>query len=168
MGDSRAVLGLRGGVCRRVSADHKPSLDSERQRIESQGGFVKIVSGVARVMGELAVCRALGDAHLKPYISCDPDIFEVRFRLSSTPLIYQLELTHDECFLILACDGIWDDVTDEEAVELVHRSEDPLTASHRILNLAHTRGSTDNLSIIVIYLSDRTNWKYTPSGSGPV
>eukprot|EP01128_Nolandella_sp_AFSM9_P010653 TRINITY_DN73_c6_g1_i3.p1 TRINITY_DN73_c6_g1~~TRINITY_DN73_c6_g1_i3.p1 ORF type:complete len:435 (+),score=42.00 TRINITY_DN73_c6_g1_i3:140-1444(+) len=145
LGDSRAVLGSRGGVCRRISEDHKPLVPKERERIERQGGFVKVVNGIARVMGELAVCRALGDSHLKPYVSAQPDVFDV-------PLLGQ------ESFLILACDGIWDEVEDEEAAEIVYKTNDPLTASQQILKLAHSRGSTDNLSIIVIYLADRSDW----------
>lgn len=55
-GDSRCVMGT-AGTTKELSADHKPTGEIERERIEKAGGFVQW----SRVDGDLAVSRALGD-----------------------------------------------------------------------------------------------------------
>lgn len=106
-GDSRAVLCQQGKAVP-LSFDHKPSNESEINRIVAAGGWVD--SG--RVNGNLALTRALGDfvfktsENLKPeeqVVTADPDVIEV-------------ELTRDHEFIVLACDGIWDCLTNEQVV----------------------------------------------------
>eukprot|EP00475_Leptophrys_vorax_P035618 TRINITY_DN5891_c0_g1_i2.p1 TRINITY_DN5891_c0_g1~~TRINITY_DN5891_c0_g1_i2.p1 ORF type:complete len:464 (-),score=121.07 TRINITY_DN5891_c0_g1_i2:53-1444(-) len=101
-GDSRAVL-CRNGEAVRLSKDHKPQDEEETKRIQAEGGFV---GNHGRVNGVLAVSRALGDHMLKPYVSCDPHITTTRLKTS-------------DLFMIVACDGLWDVCTDQEAVDLV-------------------------------------------------
>ena len=57
-------------------------------------------------MGDLAVARSLGDTKCHPYITTEPNVHEA-------------QLEPDDEFLILACDGLWDVVSDEAAVRLV-------------------------------------------------
>ncbi|KAI5058348.1 hypothetical protein GOP47_0026518 [Adiantum capillus-veneris] len=104
-GDCKAVL-CRGGKAEALSNFHRPSNAEERQRIQNLGGFVDCFNGVWRVQGTLAVTRGFGDAHLKKWISAEP---EVR----------QLDITNCCEFLILASDGLWDKVNDQEAVDCV-------------------------------------------------
>jgi len=145
VGDSRAVLGSRGEKAERLSVDHKPSLHSERTRISKSGGSVQMVGGVWRVNGVLAVSRAFGDFFLKPHVS-------------SKPYISETELTDEHLFLVLACDGVWDVLTDEQVVKLVCTIDSPDRAAEVIRRTAFTRGSDDNISVIVVYLKDRNLW----------
>lgn len=62
-----------------------------------QGGYVVIHRGAWRVDGVLAVSRSIGDAHLKDWVLAEPD----------TRII---KLTPDMEFLVLASDGLWDEV----------------------------------------------------------
>lgn len=102
-GDCRAVLS-RAGTAEALTSDHRAGREDERQRIESLGGFVDNFSGRWRVQGTLAVSRGIGDLHLKEWISAEPEVQ----KLPITP----------ECeFLILASDGLWDAVTNQEAVD---------------------------------------------------
>ncbi|RVW20852.1 putative protein phosphatase 2C 44 [Vitis vinifera] len=72
IGDSRAVVCERGAA-NQLTVDHEP--DSERRRIEKQGGFVTNLAGdVPRVNGQLAVARAFGDQSLKAHLSSEPDV----------------------------------------------------------------------------------------------
>lgn len=64
-----------------------------------QGGFLEIHRGTWRVQGTLAVSRSIGDAHLKDWVMAEPD----------TKLIH---LTHDMEYLVLASDGLWEEVTE--------------------------------------------------------
>ncbi|OAY78599.1 putative protein phosphatase 2C 59, partial [Ananas comosus] len=135
VGDSRAVI-CRGGNAIAVSRDHKPDQTDERQRIEDAGGFV-MWAGTWRVGGVLAVSRAFGDRLLKQYVVADPEIKEEVIDGS-------LE------FLILASDGLWDVVSNEEAVAIVRPIEDPEQAAKKLLQEAYQRGSADNITCVVV------------------
>ncbi len=73
----------------------------------------------------LAVSRALGDIILQPYVTPEPEITE--FDISPTDRIQSNQL------LILACDGVWDVITDEEATTLIRSSPDPGISTFNIL-----------------------------------
>lgn len=135
VGDSRAVI-CRAGNAIAVSRDHKPDQTDERQRIEEAGGFV-MWAGTWRVGGVLAVSRAFGDKLLKQYVVADPEIQEEVVDGS-------LE------FLILASDGLWDVVTNEEAVSMIKPIDDPEEAAKRLMQEAYQRGSADNITCVVV------------------
>ncbi|XP_027329217.1 probable protein phosphatase 2C 59 isoform X1 [Abrus precatorius] len=135
VGDSRAVI-CRGGNAIAVSRDHKPDQTDERQRIEDAGGFV-MWAGTWRVGGVLAVSRAFGDRLLKQYVVADPEIQEEKVDSS-------LE------FLILASDGLWDVVSNEEAVAMTKPIEDAEEAAKRLMQEAYQRGSSDNITCVVV------------------
>uniref|UniRef100_A0A0E0DSF0 protein-serine/threonine phosphatase n=1 Tax=Oryza meridionalis TaxID=40149 RepID=A0A0E0DSF0_9ORYZ len=103
-GDSRAVL-CRAGVPVPLSVDHKPDRPDELERIQAAGGRVIYWDG-ARVLGVLAMSRAIGDGYLKPYVTSEPEVTLTE------------RADDDEC-LILASDGLWDVVTNEMACEVV-------------------------------------------------
>ncbi|WVZ20055.1 hypothetical protein V8G54_007377, partial [Vigna mungo] len=126
VGDSRAVI-CRGGNAIAVSRDHKPDQTDERQRIEEAGGFV-MWAGTWRVGGVLAVSRAFGDRLLKQYVVADPEIQEEKVDKS-------LE------FLILASDGLWDVVSNEEAVTMIKPIDDAEEAAKRLMQEAYGRGN---------------------------
>lgn len=60
-----------------------------------------------------------------------------------------VELTPEDKFLIIACDGLWDVVSNEEAVALVSTTTDPCKAAALLVDYAHCLGSGDNISAIV-------------------
>ncbi|KAL0213063.1 hypothetical protein RCL1_006689 [Eukaryota sp. TZLM3-RCL] len=131
-GDTRAVL-CRQGKAVRLSFDHKPSVPEETERIKSLGGFVDD----DRVLGTLGVSRALGDAFLQPYVS-------------SKPYISVTEVTPQDQFLIMACDGLWDVVSDEDSVRLISTEVDVNQAAVRLRDHAFKNGSNDNISVCVV------------------
>eukprot|EP01126_Amoeba_proteus_P047048 TRINITY_DN5350_c0_g2_i3.p1 TRINITY_DN5350_c0_g2~~TRINITY_DN5350_c0_g2_i3.p1 ORF type:complete len:424 (+),score=71.86 TRINITY_DN5350_c0_g2_i3:81-1352(+) len=144
LGDSRAVMGCRQGKTIRLTQDHKPGDPEEVKRIEGLGGTVSM-RGVPRLFGKISVSRALGDTKYSRYLGTDP-------------VITQTNLTDDTLFIILACDGIWDEVTDAEAVGITFNSENPQQAANEISNLATERKSLDNISVVVLYLKNRSEW----------
>ncbi|KAF0894551.1 hypothetical protein E2562_001854 [Oryza meyeriana var. granulata] len=147
VGDSRAVI-CRGGDAIAVSRDHKPDQSDERQRIEDAGGFV-MWAGTWRVGGVLAVSRAFGDKLLKQYVVADPEIKEEVVDSS-------LE------FLILASDGLWDVVTNEEAVAMVKPIVDSEQAAKKLLQEASQRGSADNITCLVVRFLEQGNQQERP------
>ncbi|XP_030443687.1 probable protein phosphatase 2C 14 [Syzygium oleosum] len=108
LGDCRAVL-CRGGKAETLTKDHRADKEEEKQRIEDMGGFVEMHRGSWRVHGILSVSRSIGDAHLKQWVMAEPDT-----RI--------LHLTVDMEFLVLASDGLWEEVGNQEAVNIVRRS----------------------------------------------
>lgn len=107
-GDCRAVLSSRG-VAKPLSLDHKPDLPVESARIRKAGGDVF----EGRVMGELAVSRSLGDFRFKknPRLGLDEQL------VSSEPDVTVTQLGDEDELLIIACDGIWDVIGNQEAVD---------------------------------------------------
>ncbi|KAJ5489104.1 Protein phosphatase 2C [Penicillium diatomitis] len=135
VGDARIVL-CRNGKALRLSYDHKGSDENEGKRIANAGGLILN----NRVNGVLAVTRALGDAYLKDLVTGHP---------YTTETVIQPDA--DE-FIILACDGLWDVCSDQEAVDLIRNVQDPQQASKILVDHALARFSTDNLSCMVIRL----------------
>mmetsp|Transcript_14604 Transcript_14604/g.22116 ORF Transcript_14604/g.22116 Transcript_14604/m.22116 type:complete len:507 (+) Transcript_14604:132-1652(+) len=111
-GDSRVVLCRADGVTEPMSFDHKPMHDIEMQRITDAGGFV---NQFGRVNGNLNLSRSIGDLKYKQV----PNIPPCGQMITAEPDIKQIELRDDDEFIILACDGIWDCLTNEEAVKYV-------------------------------------------------
>uniref|UniRef100_A0A7N0U3A4 protein-serine/threonine phosphatase n=1 Tax=Kalanchoe fedtschenkoi TaxID=63787 RepID=A0A7N0U3A4_KALFE len=155
-GDSRAVL-CRGGKAVALSSDHKPDRPDELHRIESAGGRVIYWDG-PRVLGVLAMSRAIGDNYLKPYVICEPEITITD------------RAPEDEC-LILASDGLWDVVSNGTACGVAKmclsgkglpespwaeggEGDDKACADTSMLltKLALARHSTDNVSVVVVDL----------------
>lgn len=136
VGDSRCVL-CRDGKAVRLTVDHKPDLPEESAYIRSKGGFVR----EGRISGMLAVSRALGDGFLGDAVN-------------ATPHIRSLDLTEDDSFMILACDGVWDVITDQQACDIVASEIDPLIAAKKLRDAAFERRSFDNISVIVVFLSE--------------
>ena len=148
-GDSRTVLS-RNGKAINLSEDHKPSNTMEEKRVREAGGFVVM----GRVMGKLAVSRAIGDAEFKNLDSRLLSEFSI-----SSPLVIpdpdiKVSRIHDKDeFLILACDGLWDIFSSQEAVDMVSNSLDngdsAEDAAKLLVNTALKKGSRDNVTVLI-------------------
>ncbi|XP_055811084.1 probable protein phosphatase 2C 2 [Solanum dulcamara] len=143
-GDCRAVMS-RGGVAEALTVDHRPSRQDEMERIQRLGGYVDCCRGVWRIQGSLAVSRGIGDSQLKRWVIAEPET--------------KILKVQPECeFLILASDGLWEQVSNQEAVELLRPfcvgvdNQQPLSACKMLVDLAVTRGSSDDISAMVIQL----------------
>ncbi|KAM3571329.1 hypothetical protein VYU27_006622 [Nannochloropsis oceanica] len=110
-GDSRAVL-CRKGTAIALSEDHKPLQDRELERIRRAGGFV---TEQGRVNGNLNLSRSIGDLKYKGNTAL-PAKDQM---ISAEPDLARISLTPDDEFLVLACDGVWDCMTNQECVDFV-------------------------------------------------
>uniref|UniRef100_A0A2N9HEE4 protein-serine/threonine phosphatase n=1 Tax=Fagus sylvatica TaxID=28930 RepID=A0A2N9HEE4_FAGSY len=167
-GDSRAVLS-RGKLAIPLSVDHKPNREDEYARIEAAEGKIIQWNG-SRVFGVLAMSRSIGDNYLKPWVIPDPE------------LKFVPRTKEDEC-LILASDGLWDVITNEEACDVARRrillwhkklgntlpaerrdGVDPAAqaAAEYLSRLALQKGSKDNITVIVIDLKAQRKFKKKP------
>ncbi|KAI7727032.1 hypothetical protein M8C21_008646 [Ambrosia artemisiifolia] len=152
-GDSRAVL------CRRtetipLTVDQKPDREDELLRIESQDGKVINWNG-ARVFGVLAMSRAIGDRYLRPWIIPVPEIS------------FTTRTDEDEC-LVIASDGLWDAMSNNEVGEVARRvlrrrrrnadaseATAAQTLADSLIEIAMGRNSSDNISVIVVDLKSK-------------
>jgi protein phosphatase 1G len=114
-GDSRAVVG-RGGRAVPLSFDHKPADEVERNRIVQAGGFITEAQGHFRINGNLNLSRSLGDLKYKQNPQCSP----AQQMITANPDITTHQLDPADDFMIIACDGVWDVLSNEEAVRFVH------------------------------------------------
>ncbi|KAJ4829297.1 hypothetical protein Tsubulata_000994 [Turnera subulata] len=137
VGDSRAVLATRDKdnslLAVQLTVDLKPDLPREAARIQQCKGRVFALQDepeVARVWlpnndsPGLAMARAFGDFCLKD------------FGLISVPDVYYRRLTKRDEFIILASDGVWDVLSNKEAVDVVASAPGPTTAARALVDSA--------------------------------
>ncbi|XP_028620945.1 protein phosphatase 1B [Grammomys surdaster] len=148
-GDSRAVLCRNGQVCFSTQ-DHKPCNPMEKERIQNAGGSVMI----QRVNGSLAVSRALGDYDYK----CVDGKGPTEQLVSPEPEVYEIVRAEEDEFVVLACDGIWDVMSNEELCEFVKSrlevSEDLENVCNWVVDTCLHKGSRDNMSVVLVCFSN--------------
>eukprot|EP01105_Mastigella_eilhardi_P016646 TRINITY_DN3805_c0_g1_i3.p3 TRINITY_DN3805_c0_g1~~TRINITY_DN3805_c0_g1_i3.p3 ORF type:complete len:195 (-),score=49.02 TRINITY_DN3805_c0_g1_i3:110-694(-) len=151
-GDAEAVIAVENAdktlsaTC--LSKLHKPFEISERARVEKAGGAIFF----GRVQGVLAVSRALGDLEFKhPWCRGNADF------VSSKPNVSSIIITPANPFVILGCDGVWDQVNYQEAVDICAAArkagKTPEQAAEEIAMTSLRKGSMDNVTCVVIYLA---------------
>jgi len=149
VGDSRAVIvGVKSA--RRVTKDHRACDALEAKRVVNEGGVVRH----GRVGGQLSVSRSLGDHHLKGCgVSCVPDICTCD--------------AQDAHALVIASDGLWDALGDDDARIILERCVDEAIlqensqmvvadylrerAARSLVECAKERGSQDNILAMVVF-----------------
>lgn len=151
-GDSRGVLYRKTGIG--VSTqDHKPVNPTEKERIQNAGGSVMI----QRVNGSLAVSRALGDYEYKNVEGKGP----CEQLVSPEPEIYVERRQGEDEFLVLACDGVWDVMTNEDLCAFVRSrlliTDDLEAITNQIVDTCLYKGSRDNISLVLITLPGATS-----------
>ena len=111
-GDSRTILATKGGEIVRMSVDHKPDQDLEKQRIIKAGGFVTD----GRVNANLNLSRAIGDLEYKRNNALPAD----QQLIIAFPDVLSHPLSKDDDFLLMGCDGIWETLGDKEIVDFIY------------------------------------------------
>uniref|UniRef100_A0A0E0ME75 protein-serine/threonine phosphatase n=1 Tax=Oryza punctata TaxID=4537 RepID=A0A0E0ME75_ORYPU len=141
LGDCRAVIS-RDGAAAALTSDHTAARDDERTRIETSGGYVSCGSnGVWRVQDCLAVTRSFGDGGLKRWVVAEPEV-------SRTALAAGCD------FLVIASDGLWNKVSNQEAVDAVAAAagDHSVESCRRLVEMARRRGSRDDITVMVVDL----------------
>eukprot|EP00123_Amoebidium_parasiticum_P010039 comp19854_c0_seq1/m.23955 comp19854_c0_seq1/g.23955 ORF comp19854_c0_seq1/g.23955 comp19854_c0_seq1/m.23955 type:complete len:380 (-) comp19854_c0_seq1:19-1158(-) len=152
-GDSGAVLGREHGAVW-LTTEHKPGVQVERERIIQEGGRVIKVRGVDRVRKS---DPALDDPHPRVQLSVSRGLGDVTFKdpplVSPHPDVSYTVLGPSDRWLVMACDGVWD-VMDENDVVSVCRMHgvDAQAAAEAIVSEAQHRGSGDNMTSLVVVL----------------
>jgi serine/threonine protein phosphatase PrpC len=144
VGDARVVLGHNNGTAERLTRDHKADNDDEVERIRQAGGFCF----KGRVSGVLAVTRSLGDFYLKDFVIAEPYVSEQTISIVQAP-----PQPHQRSFVVLACDGLWDVMSDQEVVDFVRSFPGERNQVAKcLIKEALQRGSADNITAVVAML----------------
>lgn len=165
VGDSRAILSRRKkALC--LSKDHKPYDDDEKTRIKQAGGLVQ----AGRVNGNLATSRSFGDFKYKMISNftesfINPSNGEDIVVSAPDIRVHRIDYTQDE-FVIVACDGLYDNLTNQEIVDFVHErlsampigSQDVMKVTGELVQYAkgvniERTNNCDNISVILIPLT---------------
>ncbi|XP_022999955.1 probable protein phosphatase 2C 42 [Cucurbita maxima] len=137
LGDSRAVLGRKVGntgeiAAIQLSTEHNANLEDIRHELRdmhpNDPQIVVQRRGVWRVKGIIQVSRSIGDVYMK-HSRYNTDRINAKFRLpepmnmpimTAVPTILAHPLHQNDSFLIFASDGLWEHLTNEKAVDIVH------------------------------------------------
>jgi serine/threonine protein phosphatase PrpC len=153
IGDCRAVLCNEYYIAVSLTKDHKPMQWEEKKRIESLGGkIIKEANDDPRING-LAVSRAFGDLDVLPYVTHIPEIFNYKININSK-------------FIILGCDGVWDVLSSQDAVDFVikemmllgthtenYHTHNQRNIAKKLGEYAIKKGSGDNISLIILFIN---------------
>lgn len=169
VGDSRAILASRRDaslVVDQLTVDFKPNLPGELERIRRCKGRVFALEDepqVARVWlpnedtPGLAMARALGDFCLKEY------------GLSAIPQVSHRRLTEQDAFIVLATDGVWDVMSNEEVAALVYKADPKEGAAKCVVDAAvkkwkrkHAHGRIDDCAVVCHFLKHTLTPSPTP------
>ena len=170
VGDSRCIL-FKNKRLFFATKDHKPNSHSEKRRIESAGGSVfqstaivplyqngKMIEMPWRVNpGRLSVSRTFGDIEIKL-----EKFGGKKNVVVSTPDIVEFELNDQYNFLVIACDGVFDVLSNMEILECIKivlkinknkkRKINEICGdcASMIMKSSLVKGSFDNVSCIVV------------------
>jgi len=133
-GDCRTIL-CRKGQAGSLSKDHVASCMEERDRVIKAGGQVKWQIDTWHVGSTaLQVTCSIGDDDVKPAVTAEPEVTETL-------------LSTDDEYLVMASDGIWDTIRNEEVISLIKDTvKEPGMCSKRLATEAIERGSKDNIT----------------------
>jgi len=147
IGDSRSIL-IREIGALRLSYDHKACDKTEQKRVKEEGGVILR----KRLYGTLAVTRTHGDFEMKETVTC----------LSNKPHITRTEIDDTDKFIVIASDGIWDVIKDQDVFDIVKSPDfntlEIITNKRKdlaklLVKKAVELGSKDNISCIAIKLN---------------
>ncbi|KAK9291142.1 hypothetical protein L1049_009330 [Liquidambar formosana] len=162
LGDSRAVLGTRGQKKRLVpvqlTVDMKPNLPCEAERIKNCKGRIFSMQQEPEVFRMwmpdencpgLAMSRAFGDFCLKEH------------GLISIPEVSYRKLTDRDEFVVLATDGVWDVLRNNEVVKIVASARKRSIAAKLVVDSAveawrvkYPSSKVDDCAVICFFLKD--------------
>ena len=148
LGDCRMVIVYNNNTFKQVTTDHKPDDEIEKKRLKKMGGKIYQDSEGTYRIGDLSLSRAFGDEDNAPYISQIPDV-------------YYKKITPETKYIVMACDGLWDVINNKDLYKLLEESNKKNNKKNNLaVDLAEyalKKGSTDNISVIVIHLHSEDN-----------
>lgn len=148
-GDSRCIM-CRDNVAMPLTKDHKPNWPEEYHRIMGLGGKVQF-DGYDWRINDLSVSRAYGDTDASPYVTHTPDLF--RYKLDKS-----------DKFMVVACDGLYESLSNNDIINFVllncydstltKRINKGVNIAEKLAEYAIKKGSGDNVSCVVVFANE--------------
>ena len=151
LGDCRVILCNKYNIGIQLSNDHKPDKPSEYLRITKLGGVIEYSKNDDPRISGLSVSKCFGDLDCK-YISQTPDIFDYKLK--------------NDKFIVLGCDGLWDVLSNQDVIDFIIKelwnikdlkdyiNKSDKNIAYKLGEYAISKGSMDNISIIIIFLTN--------------
>ena len=136
IGDSKGYILTKNDFIQ-ITKEHKCNDAKEVERIKKNGGIVFS----NRVFGTLMLTRSFGDKEMKKY------------GVISTPDCFCHKIKDEDLYIVIASDGVWDAVSEEEIMQMSGEKYSSDDFSKKIVKLAIDKGTRDNISCIVIKLN---------------
>ena len=136
IGDSKGYILTKNNLVQ-ITKEHKCNDIKEVERIKKKGGIVFS----NRVFGTLMLTRSFGDKEMKKY------------GVISTPDCFCRKIKDEDIYVIIASDGVWDAVCEEEIIQMGGEKLSSDDFSKKIVKFARDKGTRDNISCIVIKLN---------------
>ncbi|XP_073534762.1 PH domain leucine-rich repeat-containing protein phosphatase 1 [Phyllobates terribilis] len=136
VGKCQTVL-CRDGKPLNLSKDYTVSCDEELKRVKRHKA---IITEDGKVNGVTDCTRILGYTFLHPSVTPRPHVQSVA-------------LTPQDEFFILGSKGLWDSISEEEAIETIRNVPDALAASKKLCSLAQSYGCSGSLCAVVVQLN---------------
>ena len=155
VGDSECVLS-RAGKAINLTEPHNPQKNkNEAERIKREGGRLHGNRLAHPFLNpqyfNIAVSRSIGNLMFK-----HPEFTKGKpSGLSAEVEVKEENLCKDDQFVILACDGLWDVMNHQAAVDFVLKSlkeenDDPQKVCDKLVEHAYEIGSTDNITVMLV------------------
>eukprot|EP00118_Oscarella_pearsei_P029081 m.3605 g.3605 ORF g.3605 m.3605 type:complete len:307 (+) comp9622_c0_seq1:54-974(+) len=163
VGDSRAIVGRKDAAGKmgavQLTRDHNCDDPREAQRIRRAGAKVEPYRSGDQYVGPnriwnpgpiqrlpgLCVSRSIGDT-LAHTLGCIAE-----------PEVHDIVLSNKDKFLIVASDGVWDGITNKEAVDIVAHQQDPTRAAKALVKAGlagmEAKHLEDNVTAVVVYFN---------------
>jgi serine/threonine protein phosphatase PrpC len=142
VGDSRSVKCNKLNISEQLTQDHKPNSPEEKFRIEELGGKIEFDGSDWRIEN-LSLSRAFGDLDCTPYVT-------------HLPQIYKYKINSGDKFIIFACDGLWDVMSNQDAVEFINEllmhNKFKGNYAKKLAEHAYNIGSLDNITVVLYFL----------------
>lgn len=148
-GDSMSMIWYDDDSVELMSHEHKA--ENEKERLQAAGAMITYWDGVGRVNGTLNLSRSIGDHYMKQYIISDPFIRSIKRKKNMKRIL-------------VASDGLWD-VYNAESIrddmnmfrsilenENTGKPVETIKVVEKLVQRAHQKGSTDNITVVVIDL----------------
>merc|ERR1712159_503025 len=131
VGDSRAVIARTDSTLLEMTEDHKVSDPREQERIIEAGGEI-----TEQQQDEAARVVCYSEAGTKFALAMSRSIGDLRFTaagVSHEPEVTFTTLADEDEWLIMATDGIWEFITNQEAAEIVRQHDDATMACRSLI-----------------------------------
>ena len=139
LGDSKTIIIKKNNLIKFSTIEQIPENRKELERLRND----KIKLGKMRTSGFLAMSSSLADFQVKG--------------VNHIPETIELLIESDDKWLISACDGLWDDFKNLDVCKLIENCNNPAKIATLLRDEAYSRGSEDNISVIVIDLEKIVN-----------